>query len=356
MKRGFTLIELMAVIVVLGVLATISIISVDKIIKENKEETYKAQIATIEDAARTWGVKHIKELPDNEGEAISVPLLYFKNEGIISKDFKNSKTNKPFNDDLYVNISYEGGKYKYEVAEESGLGTNVNPKLIVGKYIKLDILCKAVTTSTTGNVPNGSFNYGDEYVCNLGDNEAKTFFVLETNGDNVSLIMNANVDSNGKAITPSNIPTNKGLVAWVTRDDYLAVGGTESGWNENCPNCGNSNLGPITAEAALKANTKTWTRLTANQITLPTGQQIATAGGDTKWTENSGISTKLSTWLYDNLNGTTNAVSKVNGYWTSSPTFYASYVWYMFYSGNLYGAGTVKDSNYGIRPVITIPK
>ena len=134
MKRGFTLIELMAVIVVLGILATISVISVDKIIKENKEETYKAQVATREDAARTWGVKHIKELPDNDGDAISVPLLYFKNEGIISNDFKNSKTNKPFNDDLYVDISYEGGVYIYKVAETSGLGTETNPKLLKKKY------------------------------------------------------------------------------------------------------------------------------------------------------------------------------------------------------------------------------
>ncbi len=49
MKRGFTLIELMGVIVVLGVLAAISTIAVDKIIKENKQSVYEAQIASIED-------------------------------------------------------------------------------------------------------------------------------------------------------------------------------------------------------------------------------------------------------------------------------------------------------------------
>ena len=37
-NKGFTLIELMAVIVVLGVIATISVIAVDKIIKENKTQ------------------------------------------------------------------------------------------------------------------------------------------------------------------------------------------------------------------------------------------------------------------------------------------------------------------------------
>lgn len=134
MKRGFTLIELMAVIAILGIIATISIISVDKIIKENKETAYKAQVSAIEDGARTWGIKHIKELPDNEGEAISVPLLYLKNDGIIVSDFKNPKTNKPFNDDLYIDISYEGGIYKYVVVESSGLGTITNPELLNKKY------------------------------------------------------------------------------------------------------------------------------------------------------------------------------------------------------------------------------
>ncbi len=134
MKRGFTLIELMAVIVVLGIIATISIISVDKIIKDNKETTYNAQVATIEDAARTWGVKHIKELPDEDGKSISVPLLYLKNDGIIASDFKNPKTNEPFKDDLYVDISYENGIYKYVVAQSSGLGTITDPKLLYKKY------------------------------------------------------------------------------------------------------------------------------------------------------------------------------------------------------------------------------
>ena len=206
-------------------------------------------------------------------------------------------------------------------------------------------------------VEGGAYDIGSKYECDLGDNETKTFYVLEVSKNNVSLIMNANIDSNGKAITSINIPADKGLVAWSTKDDYLAMGGTESDWNKICANCGNSNLGPVTVEATLKANTKTWTRLTANQITLPTGQQIATAGGDTEWTESYDTETKLSTWLYDNLNGTTNAVSGVYGYWTSSPyVSYAMNAWFMSYNGFL-DYDRVDDSSYsGIRPVITILK
>lgn len=343
MKRGFTLIELMAVIVVLGIIATISVISVDKVIKENKEETYKAQIATIEDAARTWGVKHIKELPDNEGEAISVPLLYLKNEGIISKDLKNPKTNKPFNDDLYVNISYEGGIYKYEVAGSSGLGTITNPTLLNRKYsAPFKTLCKAVTTATTGNVPSGNLDYGDEYICDLGDTDDSknlTFFVLDKTDTEVSLIMNQNLGS---------------TIQWVSKEDYVAAGGTETDYGSY----GNNNKGPLTAMKTLKERTLAWTKLDKDQITLPTANQIATASGKTF---NGSSVDGLSIWLYDYLNGTPNSVSGLSGYWTSS--LYSSdssksmFVSYNFLSssGSIGYIYVNQSGNYGIRPVITLP-
>ena len=100
-------------------------------------------------------------------------------------------------------------------------------------------MCNAVDTATKGNVQQGQFAYGDEYICDLGDTEDSknlTFFVLE-DGDTttltdgriaqageVSLIMNKNL---GKA------------VAWVTKEDYLAAGGTESDYGTY----GNNSLG-----------------------------------------------------------------------------------------------------------------
>ena len=307
MKRGFTLIELMAVIVVLGILATISIISVDKIIKENKEETYKAQIATIEDAARTWGVKHIKELPDSNG-AISVPLLYFKNEGIIPQDFKNPKTNKPFNDDLYVNISYEGGIYKYEVDEASGLGTNANPTLLKRRYS----LCKLVNGTKE--------TVGAKYTCHLDSD--RTFYVLETSGDNVSLIMDRNFTDDTVAKT----------LAWCID------GGDD---NTTCKNIASKEEG-----TPLKHIQDTFG--TSVEVSIPSKEQIKGS-----------YTGSMPIWLYDYLDGTTNPVSGVYDYWTSTPYTRGSvYACSVSYVGNIDCdiSSVTNDINIGVRPVITVSK
>lgn len=313
MKRGFTLIELMAVIVVLGILATISIISVDKIIKENKEETYKAQIATIEDAARTWGVKHIKELPDSNG-AISVPLLYFKNEGIIPQDFKNPKTNKPFNDDLYVNISYEGGIYKYEVDEASGLGTNANPTLLKRRYS----LCKLVNGTKE--------TVGAKYTCHLDSD--RTFYVLETSKDNVSLIMDRN-------FTDATVPSK---LAWCI--DCGSDGST-------CKSINSKEYG-----TPLKHIQDTFG--TDVEVSIPSPNQIAAASGKTF--SSGDLISGLSSWLYDYLDGTTHPVSGVLGYWISTTIdSNSSSAYITIYTGNMYGSN-VNSSDGGLRPVITVAK
>lgn len=120
MKKGFTLIELMAVIFILGVVGMIAVVAVDKVIKDNKEKLYQTQISNIEDAARIWGDAHIKLLPDENEGAISIPLLILKQDGLVDKELKNPKNEELFYDNMYIDISYENGTYIYNVVEDSG--------------------------------------------------------------------------------------------------------------------------------------------------------------------------------------------------------------------------------------------
>jgi len=56
MKRGFTLIEVLGVIVLLGVIALIAFPAIDNTIKESREKAYLENIRNIESVAMTYSV------------------------------------------------------------------------------------------------------------------------------------------------------------------------------------------------------------------------------------------------------------------------------------------------------------
>ena len=323
-RKGFTLIELLAVIVVLAIIALIATPIVMNTIKNAKKgaaertaDNYIKQVETtiaekkLENNPLTDGLYTIDSNGNLTGNGLTEPVtidmsgnkptsgkITIKNNG-VDQDNSNVKIGD------YI-VSYDKDNNKQQAQE-----------------LYKGVLCKAVTTATNGNIPQGKFAYGDEYTCELGDNEEKTFFVLETNGDNVSLIMNKNIDSNGKGTTSGN------TVAWC-----------KSGKDNSCAADG--------ALEYLKTSTTGWTKLTESQISLPSYDQINKAAGN----KTSG----LSTWLYGNLN--------VYGsdpfcYWTSTPDASNSYCAGLMYSDGHLDYDAV-DSDYhagcGVRPVITVSK
>lgn len=56
-RKGFTLVELLAVIVILGTIATIASISVFNVIESQKQELLKEQISNLKDSAMSYYVK-----------------------------------------------------------------------------------------------------------------------------------------------------------------------------------------------------------------------------------------------------------------------------------------------------------
>ena len=194
-------------------------------------------------------------------------------------------------------------------------------------------ICTAVTTSTTGNVPTGSFNYGDEYTCQVGDSYTNTFFVIENNTDTVSLIMKEN-------FTDSYVPYR---LAWCTD------GGTD---NTTCKNITATGSNAPTGKDYL-GHIKEIFNKTGVIVSFPSASQIVTASG--KAFNNSSIS-GLSTWLYDYLAEATHPVSVVYGYWTITPRAdSSSSAWNVSFNGILSNSTVnITSSTIGVRPVITI--
>ncbi len=329
-RKGFTLIELLAVIVVLAIIALIATPIVMNTIKNAKkgaaERSADNYIKQVETAVAEERLNK-NEVLEGEYQITSDGNLCRDKSASCSDDNKikiEMSGTKPTSGKIKITngsvdqtsssmtvgdytVSYNSAKKTYEAIEK-------------GNTPQVEVLCTAKTAATTGKVPSGNYAYGDEYACELGDNDEKTFFVLETNGDNVSLIMNKNIDSNGKGTTSGNI------VDWC-----------KSGADNSCAADG--------ALEYLKTSTTGWTKLTESQISLPSYDQIYKAAGNK--------TSELPTWLYGNLNSS----SAPSAYWTSTP--YASYsniAWFVACGGYLDGSG-VGDANFnGVRPVITVSK
>ena len=217
---------------------------------------------------------------------------------------------------------------KYEV-DITNLG---NVKMGALPPVTHSSICTAVTTATTGNVPTGSFNYGDEYKCKVGDSYTNTFFVLENNTDTVSLIMKENY-------TDSYVPET---LSWCTD------GGTN---NTTCKNITATGSDAPTGKDYL-GHIKSIFNKEGVEVSFSSASQIATASGKTF--NNSSI-LGLPTWLYGNLSSS----SEPYGYWTTTPlTNSTSHTWYVYYAGALYNSSTYVSYSFynGVRPIITLSK
>ena len=87
MKKGFTLIEVLAVLVILALIAVIAIPNTFKISGNIKKELYCKKVNLVLDDAKRWGTDHISSLQSDCYTAFNVK--YLVNNGISKKDSKS---------------------------------------------------------------------------------------------------------------------------------------------------------------------------------------------------------------------------------------------------------------------------
>ena len=117
-KKGFTLIELMCVIVILFVIAVITTPIIIDVISNVRNELSEQQKQIIINAARTWGVKNLS-VDDNNNPIYdsnvknSITIDELRNAGFLDKkELKSLKLNEEELDTAGVCISYDN-KYVY---------------------------------------------------------------------------------------------------------------------------------------------------------------------------------------------------------------------------------------------------
>lgn len=93
-KKGFTLVELLAVIVLLGLIALIAAPAITGIIKQSKDSLSDSQKSSIELSAKNWATDNMSSLPA-DGDCIWVRLSTLQAEGYADLELKNPKTGEP---------------------------------------------------------------------------------------------------------------------------------------------------------------------------------------------------------------------------------------------------------------------
>ncbi len=111
-KRGFTLVELLAVLVLLAVIGLITVPTVNKLIKNAKSNARAAQIQLIEKAARSWASENTDLISESSTYYLEVQTLlddnYLQEESLVDPEDSTKSL------DQCVRIFYDNGYNAYQ--------------------------------------------------------------------------------------------------------------------------------------------------------------------------------------------------------------------------------------------------
>lgn len=120
MKKGFTLIEVLAVIVILAIIALIVFPEVNKIIKNSKQKSYDTQINSLIESTKKLALRNPSILPvETSGLASCVTLTTLMNEGELDTDviYDPRDTNTRLDGVIAITYSDEYHQYIYTYQE-----------------------------------------------------------------------------------------------------------------------------------------------------------------------------------------------------------------------------------------------
>ena len=112
-KKGFSLIEILAVIIIIGVISSIGIVAISGNIERTRKSAFTDMARTYAEAARAMNGSDLLSYEPKEGEAIIIP--FSKIEGSNIEHGEKTAYGNLIDEYCYVAITKENGKFKYYV-------------------------------------------------------------------------------------------------------------------------------------------------------------------------------------------------------------------------------------------------
>lgn len=164
-NKGFTLIELIGVIVIIALLALLITPIVSTIIKKSKTEVYEKTLKNIELAAKNWASDedNALNLPNTNNNCYVVTLGELKQSGYIDLDVKDARNGKKLDNNktlVLITKMANGNGYDYEVIEDGNVGRTCTTE-------KVDPKAPVISATTSDNFLK-SFNLEISYISDFG--------------------------------------------------------------------------------------------------------------------------------------------------------------------------------------------
>ena len=219
-KKGFTLIEMITVLVLISLIALITITSVTKLLNNSKEKLYENQMEQIESAARLWGADNMLILPNDstsnvvceyknidscpeDYKKLIIDLKLLQDSGYIGQDIKNPKTNKPITN-VTIEIEKTGKKLTYNVVSSEEDEEKYREVILNGSDPVLEGDMIPVTISNDG-------------VVKKADITKKWYKYTDKEWANAVVLTDNSEYANGDTIPENKI---KAYYVWIPRYKY----------------------------------------------------------------------------------------------------------------------------------------
>ncbi len=125
-QKGFTLVEILAVITIIGILALITIPTVDSIIKSSKEDAYDVQKSAILVGLKNWAASKTLSLPVINGETLTTTIGDLKTAGFLEVETKNPVNDLCFSNATVLVVTRTNSNYTYTFADEENINFTEN--------------------------------------------------------------------------------------------------------------------------------------------------------------------------------------------------------------------------------------